>query len=63
MERKLKPFGSYKHGKWLAETFVRGIGRQKIEEVVTTFMDTKGVKYVASSLSGTGLDALAIKCR
>ena len=43
--------------------FVDDIGLQKIEEVAITSKDTKDVRYVASSLSGRGLDALAVKGR
>jgi hypothetical protein len=50
-------------GKWLAVIFVRGIGRQMIEEVAIISKDTKGARYVASSLSGRELDALVVKCR
>jgi hypothetical protein len=42
---------------------VRGIGQQKIEEVAIISKDTKGARYVASSLSGRELDALVVKCR
>jgi hypothetical protein len=42
---------------------VRGIGLQKIEEVAIISKDTKGARYVASSLSGRELDALVVKCR
>ena len=49
--------------KWLAEIFVRGIGRQKIEEVAIISKDTKGARYVASSLSGRESDALVVKGR
>ena len=48
---------------WLAKMFVEDIGLQKIEEVAITSKDTKDARYVAYSLSGTGLDALAVKCR
>ncbi len=48
---------------WLAKMFVRGIGLQKIEEVAITSKDTKDVRYVASSLTGRELDALAVKGR
>jgi len=43
--------------------FTRDIGLQKIEEVAITSKDTKDVSYVAPSLSGRGLDALAVKGR
>jgi hypothetical protein len=41
--------------------FVRGVRLPKIEEVAITSKDTKDVRYVAFSLSGRGLDALAVK--
>jgi hypothetical protein len=42
---------------------VRGIGLQKIEEVAIISKDTKGARYVASSLSGRESDALVVKGR
>jgi hypothetical protein len=42
---------------------VRGIGRRKIEEVAIIPKDTKGARYVASSLNGRALDALVVKGR
>ena len=49
--------------KWLAEIFVRGIGRRKIEGVAIMSKDTKGARYVVFSLSGRELDARVVKGR
>jgi hypothetical protein len=43
--------------------FVRAIRLPKIEEVAITSKDTRDVRYAAFSLSGRGLDALAVKGR
>jgi hypothetical protein len=40
---------------------VRGIGQGRIEEAVIIFRDTKGVRFVASSLAGTERDARVVR--
>jgi hypothetical protein len=49
--------------KWLAEIFVRGIGRQKIEGVATMSKDAKGARYVVFSLSGVEPNVLVVRGR
>ena len=62
-EPKSAKFIHNRHTIWLAKMFVRGIGLQKIEEVAITSKNTKDARYVASSLTGRELDALAVKGR
>jgi hypothetical protein len=63
MERESKSTRSYIYREWLAEIFVRCIGRGRIEEVATMSTATRGARYVVFSSSGKEPNVLVVRGR